>query len=118
MRSLRDRLSFANVMSVIAVFIALGGTALAVGLKANSVGTKQLKKNAVRSSDVRNSALRGVDIENGSIAGAKLTDGSVIGADLADGSVTGSDIDEASLDTSGFLPVTHSKAPVRAALHF
>ena len=48
MSKLRGRLSFANVMSVIAVFIALGGTGYAaLKLPKNSVGARQLKKNAV-----------------------------------------------------------------------
>src|SRR4051794_23527028 len=45
---LRSRLTYANVMATIAVFIALGGGAYAaIKLPANSVGTKQIKKKAV-----------------------------------------------------------------------
>jgi hypothetical protein len=45
---LRDGLTFANVMSVVAVFIALGGGAYAaLKLPKNSVGPKQLKADAV-----------------------------------------------------------------------
>ncbi len=45
---MRRRLTYANVMSTIAVFIALGGVSYAViRLPANSVGTKQLKAHAV-----------------------------------------------------------------------
>jgi hypothetical protein len=48
MSKLRKRFTFANVMSVIAVFIALGGTGYAaLKLPKNSVGAKQLKKNSV-----------------------------------------------------------------------
>ena len=58
MERLRARLSFANVMSVIAVFIALGGTGYAaVKLPKNSVGSKELKSNAVSSSKVKNGSL-------------------------------------------------------------
>ena len=40
----RPKLSFANVMSVLALFVALGGTAFAASqLGKNTVGTKQLK---------------------------------------------------------------------------
>ena len=42
MKRLLGNLSFANVMSVIAVFIALGGTAIAVTqLPKNSVGSRK-----------------------------------------------------------------------------
>jgi hypothetical protein len=44
----RSTLSFANVVSVIALFVALGGVSYAaVTLPANSVGTKQIKNKAV-----------------------------------------------------------------------
>ena len=74
----RRHLTFANVMSVIAVFIALGGASYAavnlpknsVGtkqLKGKSVGTKQLKGNAVNSSKVKNFSLRANDFKKGQI---------------------------------------------------
>ncbi len=49
MKSVRKRLTYANVMSSIAVFLVLaGGTAFAASqLGKESVGTKQLKKEAV-----------------------------------------------------------------------
>jgi hypothetical protein len=48
MDGLRARLTFANVMSVVAVFIALGGAGYAATkLARNSVGTKQIKNEAV-----------------------------------------------------------------------
>ena len=64
MRKLRRRLTFANVMSVIAVFIALGGAGYAASnLPKNSVGTKQLKKNAVTGDKVKNGSLGGPDVD-------------------------------------------------------
>jgi hypothetical protein len=48
LRTLRVHLSYANVMSTIAVFIVLGGGAYAATkLPKNSVGTKQIKNGAV-----------------------------------------------------------------------
>src|SRR4051794_13387496 len=47
-RTFRPRLTFANVASLLALFIALGGMSYAAGhLKKKSVGTKQLKNGAV-----------------------------------------------------------------------
>jgi Collagen triple helix repeat (20 copies) len=55
---LRRRLSYANVMATIAVFVALGGSSYAaVQLSANSVGTKQLKAGAVTAKKVKDSSL-------------------------------------------------------------
>ena len=47
---MRKHLTFANVTSLLALFIALGGTSYAVA----TIGTKQIKNNSVRSVDVRN----------------------------------------------------------------
>ena len=77
-RTARRHLTFANVMSVIAVFIALGGASYAavnlpknsVGtkqLKGKSVGTKQLKGNAVNSNKVKDFSLRANDFKEGQI---------------------------------------------------
>ena len=55
---LRARLTYANVMATIAVFIALGGGAYAVTLPRNSVGTAQLKSRAVTGAKVRPGTLR------------------------------------------------------------
>lgn len=63
MHRIRRRLTYANVMSSIAVFIVLGGAAFAaVKLPKNSVGTKQIKKNAVIGSKVKDGSLTGADI--------------------------------------------------------
>jgi hypothetical protein len=56
----RPVLTYANVMSTLGVFIALGGTSYAVAR--NSIGTAQLKNNAVTSGKVRNGALTAKDL--------------------------------------------------------
>jgi hypothetical protein len=52
-RSLKPRLSYANVMATIAVFVALGGSSYA----ALKVGTKQLRNGAVTSVKIKNGAV-------------------------------------------------------------
>ncbi|MBS1879686.1 MAG: hypothetical protein JST31_09250 [Actinobacteria bacterium] len=65
---MRKRLTFANVMSVIAVFVALGGVGYAaVKLPKNSVGTAQLKPSSVTGAKVRNGSLTGADIAAGTL---------------------------------------------------
>jgi len=66
MRGLRAHLSYANVMSSIAVFMVLGGSAYAAAtLPRNSVGSTQLKSNAVTSSKVKNGSLQSADFGPG-----------------------------------------------------
>jgi hypothetical protein len=76
MQRIRGRLTFASVTSLMAIFVALGGTGYAaITLPSNSVGPRQIKtngvggaeirKNAVRSGEVKNGALRAVDFRTG-----------------------------------------------------
>jgi hypothetical protein len=65
---LRSRLTYANVVATIALFVALGGGAYAtVNLPAKSVGSKQLKANAVSSPKVRDRSLLAHDFARGQL---------------------------------------------------
>lgn len=59
----RPRITYANVMSTIAVFLALGGTSYAVAR--NSIGERELKDSAVTSRKVRDGALQTQDLAPG-----------------------------------------------------
>lgn len=65
MRPFRPRLTYANVVSTLCLFIVLGGGAWAAKtqlLPKNSVGTPQLKAGAVTGAKVKNGSLSGADI--------------------------------------------------------
>ena len=72
MKRLGGMLTFANVMSMTAVFIALGGSAIAITqLPKDSVGARQIKAGAVRSAEVKDFSLRADDFAKDSLpAGA------------------------------------------------
>lgn len=73
MTAIRKQLSYANVMATLAVFIALGGGALAaLRVPANSVGTKQLKRGAVTAIKVKAASLTGEDFKPHSLSSADL----------------------------------------------
>jgi hypothetical protein len=72
---LRQRLTYANVMATIGVFLGLGGTAWAVA--ANSVGTAQLK----------NGAVTNPKLAANSIGTGKVIDGSLLKQDFKAGQV-------------------------------
>jgi len=61
---MRDRLSYANVMATIAVFLALGGTSYALTLPRNSVGPAQLRPDSVGRSELQRQAVRSPAIRN------------------------------------------------------
>lgn len=65
----RGRLSYANVMSTLALFLALGGVSWAAAtLPKNSVGTKQLRKYAVNNSDIRKRAVTGPKVKKDTLS--------------------------------------------------
>jgi hypothetical protein len=101
---LRGRLTYANVMATVAVFIALGGASYAATqLPKNSVGAKQLRKNAVTTAKIKNGAVTAKKVKDGSLTGNVLADGTITGAKVQDGSLSGADINQSSL-TSLRLP--------------
>src|SRR6187397_57460 len=86
---IRARLTYANVMATIAVFIALGGASYAaLKLPKNSVGTRQLKKKAVTTAKIRREAVTRAKVRKGTLTGAQIkasTLGTVPNADRLDG---------------------------------
>lgn len=69
---MRRQITPSLVISVLALFVALGGTGYAISkLPKNSVGTKQIKNNAVVSAKVKDKSLLAKDFKPGQIpAGA------------------------------------------------
>ena len=66
--NLRSKLSFANVTSALALFVALGGTSYAaITLPRNSVGSKQVRPGAIGASELRKNAVRSSDVKDRSL---------------------------------------------------
>jgi hypothetical protein len=105
------RLSYANVMSTLAVFLVLGGGAAVAAqvLAPNSVGPKLLRQEAVTRAKFREGAVSSAQLADGAVTTGKLADGSVAGAKLAaagvgtdrlaDGSVTAAKIASGAIGT-------------------
>jgi hypothetical protein len=92
-----SRLSYANVISTLALFLVLGGGAAiaATELKPNSVGTAQLKAQTVT----------GAKIKSGAVISSKIADGAVTTGKIANGSVTPEKL---------AVPIAPAPAPVPA----
>ena len=76
MPPLRRHVSFANITSVMALMIALGGTSYAaIKIPKNSVGSAQIKKGAVASSDLKANAVGAASVKNGSLLAADFAPG-------------------------------------------
>ena len=71
---MRPRLTYANVMSTLALIIAVGGASAfaATQLAKNSVGPKQLKKDAVTTAKIKNEAVTAAKVKKGTLTGTEI----------------------------------------------
>jgi hypothetical protein len=70
---LSPRLTYANVVATLALFVALGGGAYAAfRLPKNSVGTKQIKNGAVTNKKLGKNAVTGAKVAAGSLTGTQI----------------------------------------------
>ena len=76
---LPGRVTYANVVSTLALFLLLsGGAALAATkLAKNSVGTKQIKNSSITTAKIKNSSITTAKIKNRAVSGAKVKDGTI-----------------------------------------
>jgi hypothetical protein len=73
-RTIRSRLTYANVTATLALLIAVGGASAfaATQLAKNSVGANQIKKNAVVTSKIKNGAITAKKIQTDSLTGTQI----------------------------------------------
>jgi hypothetical protein len=94
----RERLTYANVMATVAVFIAIGsGAYAATQLPKNSVGPRQLKKNAVKTGKIARNAVRVGKLAKEAVKAGKLAKNSVATNRLRNDAVTGAKVKESTL---------------------
>jgi hypothetical protein len=126
-----SRLNYANVIATVALFVALGGAAVAAGLPKNSVGPNQIKKGAISAAKLKknavvsgkiapkavtagklgaNAVLPG-NIGNGAIATDKIAAGAVIASTIKNGVITTNKLANANVTTPklGDAAVTTAK---------
>lgn len=89
---LRPKLTYSNAIATIALFIALGGAAVAAGLPKNSVGPKQLKRGAVTTAKIRKAAVTSGKLAPKSVVAGKLGANSVLPGNIGNGAITSAKI--------------------------
>jgi hypothetical protein len=113
MKHVRKRLTYANVMSSLAVFLVLGG---ATAFAASKIGAKQLKANSVKTGKIAKEAVTTSKLRNGSVVTSKIGAGAVTGGQLGSNSVTGSKIANGSITSdklaTQFLPTATAGVPL------
>jgi len=78
LRAVLRRLTYANVIATLALFLALGGGAVwAANKQANKVGTGKIKPNAVTAGKIKANAVTTSKIRENAVTNAKIREGSV-----------------------------------------
>lgn len=78
LRAIGRRLTYANVIASLALFLALGGGAVyAASHKASQIGTGKIKQNAVTAGKIKANAVTQTKIRNNAVTNAKLRQGAV-----------------------------------------
>jgi len=90
MRKLSGHLTYANLISTLALFIALGlGSAYAAGqLAPKSVGAKQLRPGAVTADKIRKSAVTAPKLEALAVKQGKIAGAAIVSSKIANGAVS------------------------------
>jgi hypothetical protein len=115
MSRIRRSLSFSNVVAVMALFFALGGSAYAVAagkidgsqiaassipgnrLEAKAVGTNQLKPSSIGNAQLKGNAVATKQLQSGAVTGGKIKAGSIGASQIQSGSITGTQVKSGSL---------------------
>ncbi|HST68645.1 MAG TPA: hypothetical protein VLI94_03190 [Solirubrobacterales bacterium] len=88
MRIPHPKLNYANVIATLALFVALGGVAVAAGLPKNSVGQNQLKRGAVTAAKLKRGAVTSGKIAPRAVTAGKLGANAVLPGNLGNGIIT------------------------------
>jgi hypothetical protein len=102
----RDAMSFANVTSALALFIALGGTSYAavslsrdnVGswhIRSGAVGKSEVRRSAVSASEIRRNGVRPSEIRRDAVGPSEIRPNAVSADEIADGGVEAADLSAA-----------------------
>ncbi len=99
--AVRQRLTYSNLIATMALFVALGGVAVAAThLPRNSVGARQLKRGAVTSAKLRKQSVIAGKLGPNSVGPGNIGNGAVTSAKLAANSVIASTIKNSVITTN------------------
>jgi hypothetical protein len=83
------KLTYANVTSTLALFLALGGVSYAI-----TVGSAQIRNNSVRTQDLRNNDVRTRDLRNNDIRSRDIRNRTIVNRDVLTNTLGGLQINE------------------------
>ncbi len=82
MNRIRSKLTYANVVATLALFLALTGGAV---YAANKIHSRNIAKNAVKSRNIAKNGVKARNLAAGSVSSSKILDGSILPGDFAPG---------------------------------
>ena len=101
MKQIRKRLTYANVMSSIAVFLVLGGaTAFAAASRQEQRRHEAAEEERGDDAKIKNSAVTTGKIANNAVTTAKLANGAVVTSKIVDASITTGKLAEKAVTTA------------------
>ncbi|HUC08092.1 MAG TPA: hypothetical protein VMR96_08380 [Solirubrobacterales bacterium] len=127
---MKPKLTYANVTSTLALFVALTGTAAyaatkipdrSVGefqLRPGAVTAEKIRKNAVTAPKIKAAAIKQGKIANGAITAAKMTEGSVAAASIQGSAISNGKLAPEAVTGDKALESTFSQVPSAAKAEF
>ena len=107
LHGIRRRLSFANVTSMLALTVALGGTSYAaVTLPSNSVTSRQIKRGAIVGSDIHGNAITSSKVKDRSLKAGDFAAGQLPAGAKGDTGAQGARAQGRKGDTGAFGQAT------------
>lgn len=95
MKQIRRNVTYANVMSSIAVFLILGGATAFAAIQ--KVGANEIKANSIKTGKIVKEAVTASKIKKNAVTETKIADGAVTTNKLANDAVTGDKVKESTL---------------------
>lgn len=95
MKQVRKHLTYANVMSSLAVFFILAGATAFAAVK--KVGPNEIKANSIKTGKIVKEAVTAGKLKNGAVTESKIADGAVTTNKIANDAVTGDKVKESTL---------------------
>lgn len=99
MKQIRRHVTYANVMSSLAVFLILGGATAFAAIK--KVGANEIKANSIKTGKIVKEAVTAGKIKKNAVTESRIADGAVTTNKIANDAVTGDKVKESTL---GIVP--------------
>jgi hypothetical protein len=121
MKAFKERLTFANVTSGIALFIALGGTGYAAAnLPTGSIGTREIRTGGVGKSEIKARGVGKSEVRSGAVGKSEISTNGVGAAEVREGAIDTTELEDAGVEAADLSAAARSAlndVPFRSAVN-